>query len=292
MLKKFKKQFKYILLFMITIILLVVLTGCQNSISIEEKVEEELNYIDNRLLLIANSLDNLSFVHYKVEPKEIKGSTKKEESSAQKKESSSEKTNEGEESGDQEESKEIFSMTSNSILSNDRNQIDWSSLKLKVENLYETWSTVTIDLQQVIENKDSILAFNTYLDSLINAIQTQDKIEALKQVSNLYQLLPSYLEAFSPNQEKISLSKTKSFLITAYAIVEKEQWEQISQAMASAEENFLPFINNTQTNENKQSDRNKVYVLLKELIKTVNEKNKEIFYLKYKVVMQELNNIM
>lgn len=292
MLNKLKKQFKYIFLFMITITLLVALTGCQSHIRIEEKLEEELNYIDNRLLLIANSLNNLSFVHYKVEPKEIKGSSKEGEETGQDKGSSSEKTNEGGESGKQEETKEIFSMTSQSVLSNDRNQIDWNSLKLKVENLYETWSTVTIDLQQVIEKKDSILAFNTYLDSLISAIQSQNKIEALGQVANLYQLLPSYLEAFSPNQEKISLAKTKSFLITAYAIVEKEQWDQISQAMASAEENFLPFINNTQTDENKQADRNKVYILLKELIKTVNEKNKEIFYLKYKIVIQELNNIM
>lgn len=277
---------------MITITLLVALTGCQSHISIEEKLEEELNYIDNRLLLIANSLNNLSFVHYKVEPKEINGSSKEGETTGQDKGSSSEKTNEGGESGKQEETKEIFSMTSQSVLSNDRNQIDWNSLKLKVENLYETWSTVTIDLQQVIEKKDSILAFNTYLDSLISAIQSQDKIEALGQVANLYQLLPNYLEVFCPNQEKISLAKTKSFLITAYAIVEKEQWDQISQTMASAEENFLPFINNTQTDENKQADRNKVYILLKELIKTVNEKNKEIFYLKYKIVIQELNNIM
>ena len=53
----------------------------------------------------------------------------------------------------------------------------------------------------------------------------------------------------------------------------------------------MPIINNINSNANNQSSINKSYILIKELQNTNQNSDKDIFYIKYKNLMQELNNI-
>ena len=81
-------------------------------------------------------------------------------------------------------------------------------------------------------------------------------------------------------------------VISAYSLVTAEKWEQVNQLLDQAEKGLLDVINTSgNTEERKQTKINKSYVMLKELIKTSNEKNAEIFYLKYINLIKELNNI-
>lgn len=53
----------------------------------------------------------------------------------------------------------------------------------------------------------------------------------------------------------------------------------------------MPLINNISTASNNQASINKSYILIKELQNVNQNEDKDIFYIKYKNLMQELNNI-
>lgn len=61
--------------------------------------------------------------------------------------------------------------------------------------------------------------------------------------------------------------------------------------MKNAEQSFLPIINDMSLDSSNQSNINKAYVLIKDMQNFASNKDKEIFYIKYKNLIQELNVI-
>lgn len=60
---------------------------------------------------------------------------------------------------------------------------------------------------------------------------------------------------------------------------------------ASAIENFSNIMNNIENNERQNKNKiTKIYVLLNELYSSIDLKDKELYYIKYRNVMEELIN--
>lgn len=60
--------------FFIIMILLLILSGCsmnKNNITLNEKVKEELLYLDTEIISLINSLNNITIENYKIDTKEI-----------------------------------------------------------------------------------------------------------------------------------------------------------------------------------------------------------------------------
>ena len=60
--------------FFIIMILLLILSGCsmnKNNITSNEKVKEELLYLDTEIISLINSLNNITIENYKIDTKEI-----------------------------------------------------------------------------------------------------------------------------------------------------------------------------------------------------------------------------
>lgn len=66
-----KKIFKTIIIFLIAIFFLSGCTLNQNTISLNDKVKEELLYLDTEIISLINSLNNISIENYKIATKEI-----------------------------------------------------------------------------------------------------------------------------------------------------------------------------------------------------------------------------
>lgn len=66
-----KKIFKTIIIFLIVIFFLSGCTLNQNTISLNDKVKEELLYLDTEIISLINSLNNISIENYKIDTKEI-----------------------------------------------------------------------------------------------------------------------------------------------------------------------------------------------------------------------------
>ena len=94
------------------------------------------------------------------------------------------------------------------------------------------------------------------------------------------------------DEKKIQIENVKSSIVSAYSIVDTGKWDDIINLLGNAENELKAFINSSNDLSSiKQAKVNKSYVLLKELIKTSNEKNTDLFYLKYINLIQELENI-
>ena len=279
--------------------------------SINKKINNELDYLGTTTLSMINSLNNLNLEDVvKVRQTstnsgdnsqnnansssgdEGKNNSKTSDSQQQEDSSSNSKTDETSSTGTDTKNTKSFSLDDNSILLRVNTNVDWSALESEAENLFTAWSTIILDLNSLSISNEDILAYNSNLDSLLKALKDNDKANSAISLANLYSLNSKYINESSKNDESKKLAYIKSNVISAYSLVTAEKWERVNQLLDQAEKGLLDVINTSgNTEERKQTKINKSYVMLKELIKTSNEKNAEIFYLKYINLIKELNNI-
>jgi len=283
--------------------------------SINKKINNELDYLGTTTLSMINSLNNLNLEDVvkvrqtatssgensqnnansslgNLSGDEEKNNSQTSDSQQQEDSSSNSKTDETSSTGTDTKNTKSFSLEDNSILLRDNTNVDWRALESEAENLFTAWSTIILDLNSLNISNEDILAYNSNLDSLLKALKENDKANSAISLANLYSLNSKYINESSKNDESKKLAYIKSNVISAYSLVTAEKWEQVNQLLDQAEKELLDVINTSgNTEERKQTKINKSYVMLKELIKTSNEKNAEIFYLKYINLIKELNNI-
>lgn len=270
----------------IIVILIFSLTGCSikqnySEEDITNKVNSEIDYLDTQLLGMLNRLNNISFQKYLVVSEQItndSSSTSSEssgESSSQESSNSSSgesseggKSSEGEESSSSERSSESedstkYSMQPNNIL-NRTNVLQWESFNTDIENLYNAWSTITIDLYKKEVDNNLVLNFSSDLQAVLNAIKAQDKNSALVSLAKIYSYIPQFSSIVNGETLKTSVLKTKASLINAYSVVEQDNWQKVQTDLNTAEQNYMPVLNSIISNPNKEYNINKAYILIKE----------------------------
>jgi len=184
----------------------------------------------------------------------------------------------------------LYKMAGNEILLQNR-QTDWTSLKSDIEKLYSDWTTIQLDLYKMNVNSQDVLNFSNDLDVATTAIKSEDKAQTLTSLAKLYSYIPIYANASKQNATINNVYKTKSNILTAYSSVESEDFAKVEQEMKNAEQSFMPIINDVNAGTQNQVNINKAYILIKELQNFSRNRDVEIFYIKYKNLIQELNNI-
>ena len=202
-------------------------------------------------------------------------------------------SSEGGDSSKEDESKKNdyeYKMVENSILNSEKTP-DWEGLTFDVELIYSDWAVLTLDLYKQNVDNQKILNFNTELDMLATAIKEKNKVQTLIQLAKLYSYIPTYYAGFSTDQMNTNLYKVKSNVYNAYAILEQNNSEEIKKQLQAAEEAMIVMMNNMGTKKEKTYNLNKAYILLKDLQSTIDKKNTDIFYLKYKNLVEELDTL-
>lgn len=301
---------KYII--MIIIILVSILIGfssyyiyssnhSENSVDdLQTKANEEIMYLDTTIVSMMNKLNNISYANYKIVEEKVPAEEENTQTSSTGNKGGTSKsgnTSSGEDSGGQSqgssqgnESNTVTNMNMNysSILVNPNKTIDWDTIKKETEKMYRSWITVLIDLNTLNVNQDNLLKYSTTLDSLTKAVQKKDKKETLNQLANLYSLIVSYNKEVSKDNQKNSILDTKSNILYAYALAEGDKWQDMKNHIKKAQSAYNNVINSNLQNNQNVSNINKAYVLLNEIDKGIDTKDKSIFYIKYKNLMQEL----
>lgn len=183
-----------------------------------------------------------------------------------------------------------YRMEGNEILLQER-KTDWKIVKSEIEKLYSSWSTIILDLYKINVNNQDILNFNADLDAATQSIKNENKEASLTALAKLYSYIPKYIVYVSNDVTVTNIYQTKSSILNAYAMVEGNNLAGIKSELSNAEQAFMPIINNINSKTNNQSNINKAYILIKELQASIDNKDKDIFYIKYKNLIQELNNI-
>lgn len=293
------KNIKGLLISGIIIIILIVVTifiikqsktKANSTQDLQSKVKAEMEYLDNKILSMLNGLNNILLRNYIVTSKEVGQSTEETDNESSGVTKNSDETEVESHSGsvDNETKNNMYELKPTGILTSNQ-EPNWDVLKTEIEILHSSWSTIILDLYKLNINSEDILQFSSLLDKATMDIREEDKKQALITIANLYACLPKYIEGFSSDNKNINLQKVKSNLINAYAVVEDENWNEINTQISNAESNYLNILNSVSTKED--YDVNKGYILLKELQSSISEKDKDIFYIKYRNLLEKLNNI-
>lgn len=289
---------KYLIIsFIIVVIITVVMiflyqNTTAKSLDINDKITDELTYLDTTLISMLNGLSNLNTASLLISNESSgSGSQSTSQGSDSSEGSSSEDSSDSQGSGNQSKQQNIvkYELMQEPVLDKDKDDIDWRELEDTAESLYNSWATITIDLNSQNVSKNDILMFNTNLDNLMNSLKNKDKKNSKICLANLYSSLPKYMEQTSQDSNAISFRRVKANVLFSYAMLDTGDWDSINKFLSQAEVDLKNLMETGNVNGNfKKSTVDKSYVLLRELIKTGNEKNIDLFYVKYMNLIAEL----
>ena len=279
----------------------------------KEKTQTEIKRLETSFVNMFNELNNIKFENYRINTSQINKEDLKDNSSSSASEtspssggSSSESSSSGESSsGGQEESQKENGSSQNSEKTKENqnyqmklsgvltenSDINWENLKNEVEILYPSIPSLTIDLYKINIDKNKITQFNQEYDNLIKAIKEENKQNALDSLANLYNYLPDFIENSTDDTNEKILIKTKNNVFKAYSLLDKNDWNAITENVNLANQEFTKMLTNSQSSNKNQYIINKAYVQINELQNSTQTKEKEIFLIKYKNLLEELENI-
>ncbi len=292
-----RKIFYLLILLCLTV---CILTGCSNNQYDEkiskEKVLEEIKYVDSKIISIANGLNNISFSNYRTSNSKID-----EQNSSSGKEENSESDEKNNDSSEEKNSEENSKQNSNSttkgqsyseveaknFFTNKSEEINWGSLAQTVEELYMSWPTIMLDLQKINVQNSDLLAFSNLINRISVEINNENKNEALNIISSMYSYIPVYVNSFSANNLENKIYSVKSDIINSYTNVSIDNWEEAVKNIDSAINSMEVIIKDVSYTEKYNIDKS--YILLNETKTSITEQNKDIYYMKYKYLMEEIS---
>lgn len=183
-----------------------------------------------------------------------------------------------------------YEVKNDSILVNKDENINWDNIKTNVETIHYAWANLTIDLHGLNVNNENILSFSNVLDQVTISAKQEDKIATLNNLASLYAFFPNYIEQISDDNEKININYTKACILNSYALAEQNKWEEMKIQVSNAINYFTNILNSVNEDRQKQNGLSKIYVLLNELNNSIDLKDKDLYMIKYRNVMEELAN--
>lgn len=289
--KNFKKfSYAFVITFIIVLSIFIYSTISKASDSnIREKVLSELQYFESKVIYMFNSLNNIEFENYKISSEEISGNSKA-SSQTSSSAGSSEGDSSNEKSSNDTSSTKKYNLNAKGVLT-DKEDINWNYIKNEAELLQSSISIMTLDLYEISLNNADILNFNKEYDNLLLQIENEDKEGTLRQLNILYSYIPKFIKNCDVDEQYKIIITTKQNVFNAYSILDSEDWNQISKNIQTANETFSKLLTNINIKNNNQSSINRCYILLNGLQNSIETKDKKIFLIKYRNLLEELNNL-
>lgn len=255
-----------------------------------EKNEEQIKYLDTKIISLINGLNNIQLQNYKITLTKVEAKSNSSGNSSKNEGQGTGEEDKGQ-SGSNKEETEISKLEEESIVTNDEGEEpDWNTIESELELFYSTWPTVVIDLQSIGVNKDDILAFSNTLDEVILNVKNEDKALSAMYLAKLYSYLPKFLDKNFGDEIKRETLNAKTYLINTYAYAETENFDKMETEITKAETIFASLVNDAKyVNDERKYNINKAYVLIGELKNSLITNDKGIFYVKYKNTLEELN---
>ena len=265
------------IIFLITLVI-ISFSGCSKEKTDEEQLRDknisEIDYLDNYIMLMLNSINDIDLKQY--------------DAKIEKTENLNEILQESEETSSEDTGNNVvqYSMVPNTILNADKT-INWKNLKLEIENLNNTWPSIIVDLYKANVDNKKLTEFSDLINTCIGNIKNENRTETLNSLAKLYEYIPVFLEKIASDNQQIELAKTKVEVIKAYVNIDFANWEELKTSLDRAISNFEPIVNNTNEAEKEYNIR-KAYVLLQEFKNAVDTNDKDLLFMKYKNLMEEL----
>lgn len=273
-----KNIIKTLSIIFLVALVIISFSGCSKQKTDEEQLRDknisEIDYLDNYIMLMLNSINNIDLKQY--------------DAKIEKTENLNEILQESEETSSEDTGNNVvqYRMVPNTIL-NANKTINWENLKLEIENLNNTWPSIIVDLYKANVDNKKLTEFSDLINTCIGNIKNENRTETLNSLAKLYEYIPVFLEKIASDKQQIELAKTKVEVIKAYVNIDFANWEELKTSLDRAISNFEPIVNNTNEAEKEYNIR-KAYVLLQEFKNAVDTNDKDLLFMKYKNLMEEL----
>ena len=273
-----KNIIKTLSIIFLVALVIIFFSGCSKQKTDEEQLRDknisEIDYLDNYIMLMLNSINDIDLKQY--------------DAKIEKTENLNEILQESEETSSEDTGNNVvqYSMVPNTILNADKT-INWKNLKLEIENLNNTWPSIIVDLYKANVDNKKLTEFSDLINTCIGNIKNKNRTETLNSLAKLYEYIPVFLEKIASDNKQIELAKTKVEVIKAYVNIDFENWDGFKSNLDSAISKFEPIVNNTNEAEKEYNIR-KAYVLLQEFKNAVDTNDKDLLFIKYKNLMEEL----
>lgn len=273
-----KNIIKTLSIIFLVALVIIFFSGCSKQKTDEEQLRDknisEIDYLDNYIMLMLNSINDIDLKQY--------------DAKIEKTENLNEILQESEETSSEDTGNNVvqYSMVPNTILNADKT-INWKNLKLEIENLNNTWPSIIVDLYKANVDNKKLTEFSDLINTCIGNIKNENRTETLNSLAKLYEYIPVFLEKIASDNKQIELAKTKVEVIKAYVNIDFANWEELKTSLDRAISNFEPIVNNTSEAEKEYNIR-KAYVLLQEFKNAVDTNDKDLLFMKYKNLMEEL----
>ena len=309
--KKYKQiAFFVLIVFFIAVVLFMyykVFAKDESETKIKIKTISEIKKIDSDFSNMFNLLNNIDYSNYKISysssndkkqdsdninnSKENSDGINSSKDFGSSKKSSQDETNNQSEDSKNNENIMKTELKNNGVLNNNQD-INWNELKNEVELLYGFLYNTTLDLYKITINQDEIINFNKEYDNLTAAVKNENKQEALSRLSILYDYIPKFMSYCSDDENELIILRTKNSIFKAYSILDKEEWDNMKKNISEGANEFTKIVTSIDNQlKGKQYNINKAYIMINELQNAVELKDKEIFLIKYKNLLEELQNI-
>lgn len=304
--KRYKK-IAYIFLIVIVSVLSVTIYANASKEDRESKKEKnfsEVEFLETKLLNLANEINNIETRNYNISTTEISTQAedqKDSESSGENKESSNSQgggSNSGTNSSSSNKSSDSESKTSQKfdlvekgILTNSED-VNWKDIKNEIEILYSSIPTITLDLYQSNTNQEDILNFNKEFDNLTMVVKEEKKEETLSEISKLYDYIPKFMGNSTDDELYKVVTETKANILKAYSKLDSKNWQEISNDIRQAIEIYSKLLTDTNIDQSKQYTISKVYIMINELQNAIQLQDESIFLIKYKNIIEEMNTLL
>lgn len=312
------KRIAYVVV--IVILLILSLTIYTNASKNDEKDQKEkafsqIKYMEGKIANLFNTINNIEARNYSVVTSEMskattqKSNSENSSSSSESKQgesqSSSSSSSEGgsssqaqESTGDtsedasseEKENNKKFELKATNVLTK-TDDINWDIVKSEVENLYTSLPSITMDLYQFNINQEDILGFNSEYDKLTAVVKDEKKEEVLAELTKVYEYFPKFLRGSGQELLYTTLIETKWNVFKAYSKLDSGNWQEISNDVKSAIDTYSKLLTNTEIDARKQYNVSKGYIMLNELQNAVSLNDTTVFLIKYKNLLEEMNNI-
>ena len=253
------------------------------------KIESEIDYLDTKITTIINKLNGINLQNYQISISKVEETQGGSNTDSQEKENSK-----SEEAGEDDESKEettISKMEEEKTV--EKEKTDWAWIQGETEILYSSWGTIVLDLYDKKVASEKIVGFSNTLDQALIAMKQQDEVMSAGYMAKLYNYLAEFASVSEIAELKRQVILTKNHILNAYAYVQDDIWDKVEEEVMNAENEFTKVINNITDSENQRKyNINKTYILIEELKNSLATKDKEIFYIKYKNLLEQINSLM
>ena len=293
----------FVFVIVILIFFLVKNSNGTNNQNGNTKMISEIKYMDTKLTSLINSINGVSLENYKVSATKTSTNSNSSEEKTQSQNSenggnsntqntsnsSNSQSDNSENSGNQtfeSSNTEQYELKGAGVLTN-QSDVDWELIKNEVELLYSILPTITLDLYSNNINQSEILSFNKELDELTIAIKDENKEQATTMLANLYRYLPVYASNLSNDTKYVSILETKLNIFNAYVFANRGNWQEVKNYTSKAIENYSAILNNI-SNKNNDYDVNKIYIILNELQNAANTEDIDVFTIKYKTFLEQV----